>query len=84
MCMAYTLKLLLNFIHLENKVDVNELSPFNTLCRSLYPPVKPVKVTFNKASSATTVPKVCSHLQTTQYEGIIITSLFCPQPCIFR
>ena len=50
----------------------------------ILPPVKPVKVTFNKASSATIVPEVCSHLQTTQYEGIIITSLFCPQPCIFR
>lgn len=29
-------------------------------------------------------PEVCSRLQTTQYEGIIITSLFCPQPCIFQ
>jgi len=29
-------------------------------------------------------PEVCSRFQTTQYEGIIITSLFCPQPCIFQ
>lgn len=82
MCMAYTLKLLLNFIHLKSKADtVYLLTPCvgHILC-----PVKPVKVTFNKASSATTVPAVCSHLQTTQYEGIIITSLFCPQPCVFQ
>lgn len=47
-------------------------------------PCKASQGHINKASSATLVPEVCSHLQTTQYEGIIITSLFCPQPCIFR
>lgn len=36
MCTAYTLRLL-NVVHLRNKVDANELSPFNTLCRSFYP-----------------------------------------------
>lgn len=33
MCMAYTLKLVLNFTYLKSKVDAEE-SPFNTLEKS--------------------------------------------------
>lgn len=82
MCTAYTLKLLLQLIHLRAR-QTPTIGYLATPCVGDYPPVEPVKVTRNKASSATTVPAVCSRFHTTQYEGIIITSLFCPQPCIF-
>lgn len=69
MCVAYTLQLLLQGIHLQEQGGCSV-----TLRVTPYTPVQP----------ATRVPEVCSRLQTTQYEGITITSLFCPQPCIFR
>lgn len=69
-----------SYFHPPREQDGCKQSPVQTVLH----PCKASQGHINKASSATLVPEVCSHLQTTQYEGIIITSLFCPQPCIFR
>lgn len=47
---AYTLKLLLQRIHLDSKADANGTVTLPHLASGDYPQVEPVKVTCNKAS----------------------------------